>query len=436
MRPNTWRWPAALLALLALALLLTAPAGARAVERRTGDTVVVPADEVIADDLVVAANTVIINGTVTGDVVVTAQSVEINGTVEGDLLAMGGGVAINGTVEDDARVAGAVLTVGPRAIIGDDLLGGAMSLELKPGAMVGGGLMFGGGQALVAGAVGGDVLFGGEGLELRGPVGGDVQASVGEGGRPAWASQVTIEGVPRAPEVPGGLTVADTARVAGDLAYTSASSFTLPGEAVAGKVVFTERPREAAAPAPQPEHWLLEIMRRYAALLLVGLLLVWLAPRFSRSVTAELEAQPLASLGWGFISIFAIALAFMVVPLLTVLLAVMLGMVKLTGLMGIVIAVGVLALLALIVLTIIAIAYVAQIAASYELGRLLLLRLRPAWAERPYAPLALGLAALVLLAAIPGVGWLFSTAAVLLGLGALWLLGRDTVQHRPAPLAA
>lgn len=58
--------------------------------------------------------------------------------------------------------------------------------------------------------------------------------------------------------------------------------------------------------------------------------------------------------------------------------------------------------------------------------------MQPAWAERPYAPLALGLVVLVALAALPAVGWLCSTAAVLLGLGALWLFGHDTVRHEPA----
>jgi hypothetical protein len=233
--------------------------------------------------------------------------------------------------------------------------------------------------------------------------------------------------------VSSGLTVAEGASIGGNLAYTSRRSFSMPPSAVAGRVIYNEAPTAAAPANEGAGMWLLDLLRRYAALLLVGLLLVWLAPRVTRGVTGELETQPLASLGWGFISILAIAIAFMLVPLATVFLAVLLGMVKLNGLMGIVIAIGVLALLALVVLTIIAIAYVAQIAVSYEVGRLILRRLRPAWLERPYAPLALGLALLVLLTAVPAVGWLFSLAAVLLGLGALWLFGRDAVQHRPIP---
>jgi cytoskeletal protein CcmA (bactofilin family) len=431
-------WPTALLAALALLLLVTAPLGARAAERRTGETAIVATGEVIADDLVITGDRVVIDGTVRGDVLAAAQTVEVNGTIEGDLIAAGAAVLISGRVADDVRVAGGVLRLASGAQIGDDLQAGGMSLELRPGSAVGGALMFGGGQGLMAGAVGEELLFAGEGLDLRGSVGRDVEAYVGGGGRVAWPAQVKLDGAPAAPQVPSGLTVAQSARVAGSLSYTSRESASLPPGAVAGRVTFSEQPSGAAA-APTPVErgtwaWVLDLARRYAALLLVGLLLLWLAPRLTREVTGELESQPLASLGWGFISIFAIALAFLLVPLATVILAVLLGTVKLTGLMGLVIAIGTLALLALAVLTIIAIAYVAQIAVSFELGRLILLRLRPAWTERPYAPLALGLSLLVLLTAIPGVGGLFTLAAVLLGLGALWLLGRDSVQHRPIPV--
>jgi cytoskeletal protein CcmA (bactofilin family) len=431
MRPTSWRRPGILLSLVAIGLLLAAPVAAGAVEHRTGNTVTVGANEVIEDDLVAAGDTVVVDGVIKGDLVAAAQTVVVNGRIEGDLLAAAGSVRIAGTVTDDARIAGAAVQLAPRATVGDSLLMGGASLELQPGSRVGGSVLFGGSQALLAGEVAQDVLFGGQGLELRGPVGGDVTAYVGGRDEPAVLDQVRVEGAPPPPRVRSGLMVAETARVAGDLAYTSPQDTSLPPQAVAGTVAYTPAPRDASTPVQAADHWLLVLLRRYAALLLVGLLLVWVAPKFARAVPAELERQPLASLGWGVISIVMLVLTFLLLPLITMALAVTFGVVKLTGLMGIVIALGLLALFALIVLAVIAIAYLAQIAVSYELGRLILLRLQPAWAERPYAPLALGLAVLVALAALPAVGWLFSTAAVLLGLGALWLFGRDTVRHQP-----
>ncbi len=435
MRQSRVREPAVLLATLVVLLVALAPAPAAAVDRRSGDRVVIGANEIITDDLLVTAGTVVIDGRVVGDVVAMGQTIEINGTVEGDVFAAGGGVTLAGTVTDDMRVAAAVVRLGSGARIGDDLLATGASLETLPGSEVRGALIFGGGQALLAGGVGEDLLFGGEGLELRGTVAGNVEAWVGAGGTTSWTSQMRFEGAPPVPAVPSGLTLDREARIGGDLAYTSRTGVTIPPGAVAGRVRFTEEVGEATTPAqPAPLAWLLDLVRRFAALLLVGLLIMWLAPRISRGVTGELEAQPLASLGWGLVSILAIGLAFLAVPLATVFMAVLLGTVKLNGLMGLVIALGILMLMALVLLTIIAIAYVAQIAVSFELGRLILLRLRPGWIERPYAPLVVGLLLLVILTALPMVGWLFSLAAVLLGLGALWLFGRDSVQHRAIPV--
>lgn len=430
-RKLTSRSIASLLALIVL-ILAFAPGSVAALDRRPGDRVVIGANEIITDDLVVTGETVVIDGRVLGDVVAAAQTVEINGVVEGDVFAVGGGVIVNGTVTDDLRVAAAGIRLGSGARIGDDLMATGASVEMMPGSDVRGALMFGGGQALFAGTIGEDLLFGGQGLELRGVIGGNAEVSVDAAGAPSWAAQMNFEGAPPAPSVPSGLRIDPAARITGDLRYSSGASFAIPSGVVGGRVSFSEVvSAEAPTTSAAPLAWLFDLLRRFAALLLVGLLIIWLAPRVSRGVTDELETKPLASLGWGLMSILALGIAFLAVPLITILLAIVLGTVSLNGLMGLVIALGILALFALIILTIITIAYIAQIAVSFEIGRLILQRLRPTWIERPYAPLAVGLLALVLLTAIPTVGWLSSLAAILLGLGALWMFGRDSIQHRP-----
>ncbi|MGC9040787.1 MAG: hypothetical protein ACP5MJ_14925, partial [Roseiflexus sp.] len=97
-------------------------------------------------------------------------------------------------------------------------------------------------------------------------------------------------------------------------------------------------------------------------------------------------------------------------------------------------AAGAIVGMALVVLTILAVAYVAQIVVGFEAGRQVLLRIRPSWVERPFAPLAVGLLVLVVLTALPAVGWVIGLVSVLLGLGALWMLGRDRLTGR-TPLA-
>ncbi|MFQ3683547.1 bactofilin family protein [Roseiflexus sp.] len=421
---------AMLLAIVALLVLALAPASVAAVDRRSGDRVVIGANETITGDLLVTAATVIIDGRVVGDVVAVAQTIEINGVIEGDLLAGGGGVILNGTVTDDVRVAAAIVRLDPQARIGDTLLGTGASIEMLPGSVMGGSLIFGGMQALLSGRIDDDVVFAGNSLLLRGFVGGNVEAIVDSTTAPTWISQMRVEGIASPPSAPAGLTVDREARIGGDLMYTNSMPATIPAGVVAGQVRFTEEPR-ATSPQPTIADWLLDVARRFAGLFLLGLILVWLAPRILQGTAGELETRPIASLGWGVVSILAVTLTFTIVTLTTVVAAIMLSVVKLSGLMGIIVATGVIVALALVVLTILAAAYIVQIVVGFEVGRQILLRTQPAWVERPYAPLAVGLMLLVVLAALPGIGWSIGLVTVLLGLGALWMFGRDSFTRQP-----
>src|ERR687896_859613 len=145
-------------ALLASLLFVSS---AWAIETRGGENVTIGADEVVEDDLYVAAQTVTVEGTVQGDLVAAGGTVRVNGgTVEGDLISAGQTVIVNGTVEDDVRIAGQALLVGEDAQIEDDLIAAALSLETEPGSTVGGELLYGGYQALGAGGGGGAATAG------------------------------------------------------------------------------------------------------------------------------------------------------------------------------------------------------------------------------------------------------------------------------------
>lgn len=103
-----------------------------ATDFRAGDTVVVPAGEVIDDDLYAAGETIRIDGTVRGDLITGGRMVTVNGTVEGDLMSGAQAVVVNGRVGDDVRIAGMTLQIGRDASIGDDVIATGFSLELQP----------------------------------------------------------------------------------------------------------------------------------------------------------------------------------------------------------------------------------------------------------------------------------------------------------------
>jgi cytoskeletal protein CcmA (bactofilin family) len=423
-----------LIALLAALIALLAAAPARAAEVRGGQDVFIGRDQVVAGDLYVAGNTVTVDGTVKGDLVAVANQVIINGVVEGDLLAAGQAIVINGVVRDDVRAGGQAVLLTPSARVDGDLAIGGLSLENQSGSVVRGDLLVGAYQALLAGEIGRNIMGGLDRLELRGPVGGDVDIGVGGGSDPS-AAQFSPAGPIPIPRVGPRLTMADSARIGGKLIYRSTAEASInPSAQVGGGVTFDPQP---VAPAAQPVAPVLTYIRRFVSLLLVGLLLLWLMPAWSRRLADTVEAKPQPSLGWGLLAFFAFIGAVIAVLVLAIALAILLGWLTLGGLVAMVIFLGMLLDAVLVTGYIAFAAYVAQIVVGFVAARWLLRRVQPAWAERTIVPLVLGVFLYVVLRAIPWLGPIVAIGVVLAGLGALWQWGRATFQRShptPAPI--
>ena len=96
--------------------------------------------------------------------------------------------------------------------------------------------------------------------------------------------------------------------------------------------------------------------------------------------------------------------------------------------------------IALIVLFVLVTAYVSKIVVGAAVGRWIFSKVSPSLAEHRFWPMILGvilIAGLVALFRFPLVplgffGWLLNFTIVLLGLGALWLWGRDRFTKQPA----
>ena len=440
MKKKRFRKWAGLISLICLVLFTLVPA-ALAFETREGDNIVIGAGEVIEDDLYVGANTFTLDGTIKGDLIVFGSTVEINGTVEGDLLAAGQTVVVRGTVTDDVRIAGQALILDSDAQVGDDVLAAGFSIEDKKGSSVGGDFIYVGYQALLAGDVAEDARVAVGGLQLSGSIGGDVKAEVGEPGE-GPPPMFFMPGVPSMPSVPLGLTVDEGAHIGGKLDYTSASEWSIPAGVVAGAIMRHEPEVEVeeevvVSPARRAAGWFLGHLRRLVTLLLVGLLMVWVVPSWTEKATGALRAKPLPSLGWGVVSIAVFILALLVILIATILIAVVLGVITLGGLAGTTAWTGGLTMALLAFFFSIVVAYVTKVVVSFLGGRLILARLKPDWAEGRIWPLVVGVVLFVIITAIPILGWLVNLVVVLLGLGALWLLGRDVYrQRRAAPVEA
>jgi cytoskeletal protein CcmA (bactofilin family) len=428
-----------LIGLVLLAVLLVVSPVWGSVETRSGQEVRIGPDEVVGDDLYVTANEVVVDGTIEGDLVAFGRSITVNGTVEGDLIAAGQTVEVGGTVEDDARIAGQALLLGGGGSVGDDLLAAGYSLENVPDSAVGGTLLYAGYQALLAGSVGEDFRAAANGVQLDGEVAGDVNVEVdGESGAtPVFAPVAGVE----LPMVEAGLTLTSLARVGGDLTYQSSAEAQIdPGTQVEGEVVREERPaeevEEEAARNPVID-WVLDTLRSLVALLLVGLLLVWLVPGWIRRLAHTVLDRPLAILGWGLLGLIAFVALGVAILLVTILLAVIFGLLTLGSLVALIIVVGLLGEVAVVFAFWISTNYLAQIVVSYLAGVLLVEGVRPGRGSERVLPLVVGLVVYAILRAIPVLGLVIGLLVVLVGLGALsnWIwtkLRRRPAQPQPA----
>ncbi|MDD2920660.1 MAG: hypothetical protein PHQ36_00080 [Anaerolineales bacterium] len=428
----------AIFSLLAI-LALTLAAPAQAFDGRTGETIIIKADEVINDDVYVSANTFTLEGTIKGDLVVVGSVITINGTVEGDLIAAGQSVVINGAVGDDARIAGAILQLGDKAKIGDDLVSAGASLEAKDGSSVGGELVVGAGQALLAGDVTGDVLAGTGSLDLRGQFGGDVKAEVGDpnqdAGGPPFSMFIPNNEV-SVPTVTPGLTIAEGAKIKGNFEYTQTKDIQIPANAIGGKVTRSMPVVDPTVAEVQPTPteaaitWTLDLFRAIATLVIFGLLLGWLAPAFVKTLMEKAQTKTAASLGWGIVAYAAFFFVILVILVTMVVGGLFFGALTLGKVSATIIWVGSLAIFALAVGFVLATAFVTKILVAWLGGKLILNRVSPTMAENKFAPLVLGAVILAILMALPYVGWVFSLFAVFIGLGAMWMWGSELLKSQ------
>jgi cytoskeletal protein CcmA (bactofilin family) len=419
-----------LIGLVLLAVLIIVPP-VWAVESRSGDQVIVGPDEVVDDDLYATANQVVVEGTIRGDLVAFGQSVTVDGTVEGDLIAAGQSVEIGGKVDDDARIAGQALLLGDGASVGDDLIAAAYSLQNEPESNVGGTLWYAGYQALLAGTVGQDLAGAVNALTLGGEIGGDANVDVdGEEGGAAPPGFLPVPQTP-IPTVEPGLTLTDTALIGGNLTYQSSTEAQIdPGAQIEGDVVREERPveEEEATRSPLAEG-VLDALGSLVTLFLVGLLLVWLAPRWIRRRAYTVLDRPLASLGWGLLGLVAFLILGIVILLVTILLAIVLGLLTLGSLVALIVVLGLLAEAALVLAFWISTGYLAQIVVGFLAGVLLLESVVPGRGAGRVLPLVVGLIVYVILVAIPVLGSIVGLIVVLLGLGALLIWVWSTVRR-------
>jgi hypothetical protein len=154
--------------------LLVAPSADALEFRRDDNMVTIDASETIDDTLIVAGETVVVDGTVTGDLIALGDRVVVNGSVGGNLVTFGDSITVHG------RVGGFVLGAGSSielvdAVVEGDLWSAADRVSINRESRIGRNATIATELATMAGEVERDLLAFGEKIELSGKVGEDFE---------------------------------------------------------------------------------------------------------------------------------------------------------------------------------------------------------------------------------------------------------------------
>jgi cytoskeletal protein CcmA (bactofilin family) len=345
-----------------------------------------PAQVVLRDDLYIAGSNVVVSQDVPGDLVAAGRMVVVKGKVVQDALVAGGRVEIAGDVGDVLRVAGGTVTVG--GDVGGYVVAGGGTVDLLPAGTVENGLFITAGQAIVDGRVNGPLeIRGGEAL-INGTVEGDVKVYAGK------------------------VSLGEHAVLKQDLQYTSKGEAKVaPGAQVLGSMRRLEEPggRSGRGMALVPT------LASFFGLIVAGLAVVLVFPRFARAVTTE----SLAHFGRDFLVGGGVLI---LVPVVAVLLVV-----SLVGL-----PLGLIGGFAYVTLLLIS-----RICAGLVLGTLVWRLVRKEKkAGVDWKTAVVGLALLPAIAWIPILGWAAWLALILVALGSVSLLAYRGLWPGRGPQAA
>lgn len=373
--PRSSRMTLASFAIILIVATVALPIIGSASEIRSGGSVTIAQNERITDDLYLSAGSVELLGTVSRDASIAAGDARIEGTVDGSVNLAAGQVDISGTVRGSVRVAGGSVEVTGN--IGGDLVVAGGRVTIPSQAAIGGDLIVTGGSVDIRGSIAGDVHGSAMNLSIGGTVGGNIDVDTSR------------------------FEVASSARISGNVTYSSASSGSITsGANIAGTVE-----REDQAPWGGSDDWLEQssgTLLRALWALFAGVVIVAIAPRVANAI-ARNGRSVLAAIGVGLLALIA-------VPIVAIALTV-----SLIGLPS-----------GLILLTLFVIAlYLTQVFAGLAIGRFILPN---GWNDgsRGFNLLAMTLGVIIIAATsfipVPFASAVISAVVTLWGLGAATMI--------------
>lgn len=379
-----WSWRrvrASAMAFALGALLFALPGGAEAaVIELDRATYVLPKDERLENDLIVAAEIVRIEGILAGDLIVAARLVEVSGSVEGDVLGFAESIDVTGEVRGNVRTGSRVLNLD--GVVERNVTSAGETIRLRSGGRVGGSFTAAGRETIVSAPIERDLLAAAQTHEIGSRVGGSALLA-GE-----------------------RLVVGPGASVAGSIRFYGANEPDVSPEAQLASPVEFEKVEDGDEDR-SPFAWLGHFVFFWAAAFVLGTAFVLLAPGTTEAVTTVHMPSYAKSALAGLLSLGAVVA--LSGALLLTLVGIPLGLVTLFA--------GCTAL------------YAAQVYAGVYIGKRLLGL--PMDRSQLIVRLAVGLLAIHILKNIPFVGPVVTAVVALWGFGSLTLWFLESVARPP-----
>lgn len=412
-----------LVTILVLIALFSATQSARADGIIQGDTV--SAGQVVDNDAVMTGEDIVVDGTIKGDLFAFGRNVTINGDVDGSLVTAGGEITINGEIRGTVYSVGRVLEMGPESYANHNVYFIGLQLITQEGSTIGRDLL---GACLSA--------------KLSGTVVRDLKAIIGLlsflGEIDQAVEEEQAEPGPETETSPSGsLDSQDNAAadLDGVISLVRSSGkdepLQLPAKELLSRSLtkgFQKTVREQGISSYDLQEWLVELIRDFVTLLIIGLVAIWLLPSKLELWAEKLRAKPLPGAGYGLLGLIVAANAVIVITLIAVIILAIglgLGLITFWDLAFIFWALAFSSLALTTTLFFVFVIYISKVIVAYLTGLLIVKALIPKTANYRIVPLLLGLLIYVLLASAPYIGWAITIIATILGLGAVGVAFRD-----------
>lgn len=286
-----------LILLLALAVILLTAQPASAILPMTSDSVNIPTNRTINDDVYIGAGTVTINGTINGDLIAAGGNITINGKVRDDLVVTGGNIILNGDVGQTIRSGGGSIVISGK--VGEDLIIGAGTVSTSEGTTIGRDVMLGAGTATLSGEIKRNLTAGVGELTIDGRVGNNARIYLDD----------------------GNLTLTDRARIGGDLTYTSVNKANIDsGAEVQGEISRKEPPPSMQRPTAEQKATgrIIYFIISYLATFLLAMALLLLIPKRTSEISTTVISSPWISLLIGLALLILVPIAVIILMFLVI----------------------------------------------------------------------------------------------------------------------